>query len=103
MVRVYDHTGSLFVAMLMHASLTASMLILSPVAVTGRALVAYDVALGAALWVVVGVLGAADYARCAARPLGDVRREEHDDESQTLRLERRCRIAGDRQARLLQP
>jgi hypothetical protein len=69
MVWVHDHTGSLFVAMLMHASLTASMLILGPVAVTGRALVAYEVALGATLWVVVGVIGAADYARRAGRPL----------------------------------
>jgi len=46
------------------------MLILGPVAVTGRALVAYEVAPGAALWVVVGVLGEADYARRAARPPG---------------------------------
>ena len=30
MVWVYDRTGSLLVAMLMHASLTASMLILGP-------------------------------------------------------------------------
>jgi hypothetical protein len=43
--------------------------ILGPVAVTGRALVAYEVALGAMLWVVVGVIGAADYARRAGRPL----------------------------------
>jgi hypothetical protein len=55
--------------MLMHASLTASMLILAPVAATGRALVAYEVALAAMLWLVVGAIGAAGYTRRAGRPL----------------------------------
>src|SRR5829696_6051180 len=40
MVWVYDRTGSLLVAMLMHASLTASTLILQPLAVSGMALLA---------------------------------------------------------------
>jgi membrane protease YdiL (CAAX protease family) len=70
MVWVYDRTGSLFVAMLMHASLTSSMLILGPVAATGRALVAYEVALAAMLWLVAGVIGAADCARPAGRSPG---------------------------------
>ena len=52
MVWVYRHTGSLFVAILMHASLTASMLILGP-NVTGHALIAYDLAFSAMLWILV--------------------------------------------------
>jgi membrane protease YdiL (CAAX protease family) len=56
MVRVYERTQSLFVGILMHASLTASMILLGP-AVTGRALVLYDLAFGAALWSVVALPG----------------------------------------------
>ena len=55
MVWVYDRTGSLLVAMLMHASLTASSLILRPLA-TGARLWAYDLVLAAALWVVVAAV-----------------------------------------------
>ena len=43
MVWVYHRTGSLLVGMLMHASLTASTLILWPVT-AGLALVTYDLA-----------------------------------------------------------
>jgi len=67
MVWVYDHTGSLLVAMLMHASLTASMLILGPVAAGGR-LVAYEVALAAMLWLVAGVIGVVEHTRRAGQP-----------------------------------
>jgi membrane protease YdiL (CAAX protease family) len=55
MVWVYDRTGSLLVAMLMHASLTASTLILQPLA-TGVPLLTYDLVLAAALWVVVAAV-----------------------------------------------
>ena len=52
MVRVYDRTGSLLVAMLMHASLTATTLILSPAtsSLTG-------ILVGAAVWWVVVATG----------------------------------------------
>jgi uncharacterized protein len=53
MVWVYDRTESLLVAMLMHASLSASMLILQPAAMAGVSLLTYVLVLGAALWVVV--------------------------------------------------
>jgi uncharacterized protein len=56
MVWVYDHTESLFVAMLMHASLTASVRILSPLAVTGGLLLTLDLTWAAALWIVVGAI-----------------------------------------------
>jgi membrane protease YdiL (CAAX protease family) len=52
MVRVYDRTGSLLLAMLMHASLTASNVILVPLA-TGMPLVIWSLVLAAALWGVV--------------------------------------------------
>ena len=56
MVWVYERTGeSLLVAMLMHASLTASMIILPPV-VTGVAFLTYNLVFTAALWVVVGAV-----------------------------------------------
>jgi hypothetical protein len=60
MVWVYDRTGeSMLVVMLMHASLTASMIILSPV-VTGVAFLTYNLIFTAALWVVVGLVALAN-------------------------------------------
>ncbi len=60
MVWVYDRTGSLLVAMLMHVSLTASTLILGPAAISGGPLVTYDLLLGAALWIVVAAVAVAN-------------------------------------------
>jgi|SRR5215212_7496406 len=68
MVWVYDRTnGSLLVAMLMHASLTASMLILGPLA-TGAALATYILVLAAALWVVVGAVAVANDGHLTRQP-----------------------------------
>lgn len=56
LVCVYDRTGSLLVVMLMHASLSASRIILNP---PGLALVPgliYDLLVAAALWVVVAAV-----------------------------------------------
>jgi membrane protease YdiL (CAAX protease family) len=55
MVRVYDHTESLLVAMLMHASLSASTLILQPV-VTGMPFMIWNFVLAAALWLIVAAV-----------------------------------------------
>jgi len=49
MVWVYERTGSLLVAMLMHVSLTASTLILMPLATSGVTAVTYDLVLAAVL------------------------------------------------------
>jgi uncharacterized protein len=52
MTWVYDRTGSLLVAMLMHASLTATTLILWP-STAGLPLVVYDFLFAATVWVVI--------------------------------------------------
>ena len=54
MVRVYAKTESLLLAILMHASLTASMIVLRP-DVAGTAAVVYNLSFGAALWLLVGL------------------------------------------------
>ena len=55
MVWVYHRTKSLFLGILMHASFTASLLILNPVGLSGAHLVIYSFALAAAVWIVVAV------------------------------------------------
>jgi membrane protease YdiL (CAAX protease family) len=64
MVWVYDRTESLLVAMLMHMSFTASLLILNPLGISGAALMTYSFALAAAVWVVVAAVAVAN-----SRPL----------------------------------
>jgi membrane protease YdiL (CAAX protease family) len=69
-VRVYDETGSLLVAMLMHASLSASTLILQPLA-TGVPVMVWNLAIAAVLWIVVAavaVAGRSEVARPTLRP-----------------------------------
>lgn len=55
LVWLHDRTGSLLLVMLMHASLSASMLILQPT-VTGRPFAAWNLAFAALLWAVVGAV-----------------------------------------------
>ena len=70
MVWVYDRTGeSMLLAMLMHASFSASMLIQQPL---GLALVpglAWNLVLAAALWVVVGAVTLANHGHLSRQPL----------------------------------
>ncbi len=56
MVWVYDRTGSLFVAMLMHVSLTASIRVLSPLPNEGVSLLIWDFVFAAAQWLVVAAV-----------------------------------------------
>jgi uncharacterized protein len=70
MVRVHDRTGSLLVAMLMHASLSASMIIFQPPA-TGAAFLTWNFALAAVLWSIVAadaVLRRRRFSPTVARP-----------------------------------
>ena len=69
MVWLLDRTGSLLVAMLMHASLTASMLILGPLAISGGTLLTYELVFAAALWVVVAAVAVADRRHLSRQPL----------------------------------
>ena len=59
-LRVGAAPDSLLVAMLMHASLRASTLILGPLAISGVPLLIYDLVLAATLWVVVAAVAVAD-------------------------------------------
>ena len=54
MVWVYDHTTSLLVAMLMHAVLSASTIVLQPLSAHGQ--FTWNFLLGAALWAIVAVI-----------------------------------------------
>ena len=54
MVWVYDHTASLLLAMLMHAVLSASTIVLQPLSTPGQ--FTWNFLLGVALWAVVGVV-----------------------------------------------
>jgi membrane protease YdiL (CAAX protease family) len=69
MVWVYEHTASVFVAMLMHASFTASLLILNPVGLSGTHLVVYSFALAAAVWVVVAAVATVNRQRRSRAPV----------------------------------
>ncbi|MFN8486245.1 MAG: CPBP family intramembrane glutamic endopeptidase [Caldilineaceae bacterium] len=68
MVWVYDRTGSLLVAMLMHASLSASTLILQPLA-TGAPYLIWNLGLAAVLWIVVAAVAVANHGQISRPPL----------------------------------
>jgi uncharacterized protein len=52
MVGVWDQTGSVLVAMLMHLTLTASNIVLGPAATPGMMALTFNLILAAAMWVV---------------------------------------------------
>jgi len=64
--RHHDHTNSLLLTMLMHASATSSMLILQPSGISGVMLLAYVLGLAAAYWTILGVVAIATRGRLAA-------------------------------------
>lgn len=69
MAWVYDETGSLPVAMLMHVSLTATTLTLEPVGISGAALLVCDVVSIGTWWALVVAVAAATRGRFLRRPL----------------------------------
>ena len=68
MVWVYDRTESLLLAVLMHVSLTASLLILNPLGISGPRLLTYSFVLSAALWIVVGAVLLVNRRRVSSPP-----------------------------------
>jgi hypothetical protein len=56
MVWVYEHTQSLVVAMVMHVSLTASLLGLNPLDISGVDLLVFSFVFAGAVWVVVAMI-----------------------------------------------
>ena len=74
MVWIYDRTKSLFLVILMHASLTASILIFPPRQVTAVQIVTYDLILSVILWLIVAILAIIPKENFAEKPLAG---EEH--------------------------
>ena len=68
MVWAYDRTGSLLLAMLMHASLTASQVIFASLTAAAP-LFTYVLVFGAVLWVVVAAVALADHRHLSRQPL----------------------------------
>jgi membrane protease YdiL (CAAX protease family) len=68
MVWVYDRTQSLLVALLMHASLSASTLILQPLA-TGIPYLTWNLVLSAVLWVIVAAIVMVNRGHLSQPPL----------------------------------
>jgi len=70
MVWVYDRTGSLLVAMLMHASLTGSVLfVFMPLAISGGSLLTWYLVLTATLWVLVAAITVANGRALSRQPI----------------------------------
>ena len=69
MVWVYDRTESLPVAILMHASLTATQFILVPLDVSGAALLTYILLWAAALWIVVAAVTVVSGGQLSRQPI----------------------------------
>jgi len=70
MVWVYDHTDSLLIAMLMHASLTGSTLFVLKPQATNVALMIYYLVLAAVLWIFVAVVAVAKGGKLSRHPIG---------------------------------
>jgi len=68
MVWVYERTGSLLVAMLMHASLVAFWIISTPVGIAGMPLMTWYLVWAAVLWVVVGAVSLAQGGHLSRQP-----------------------------------
>ena len=68
MVWVYDRSGSLLVAMLMHASLTGSTFILGPPALSGVALLTYGFGVAVVMWAVVAAVAVASGGKLSRQP-----------------------------------
>jgi len=69
MVWVYGRTQSLFIVILMHASLVVSLNSIVPLALTGTALLTWLIVWAAALWVIVAVVARSNSSQFSRHPL----------------------------------
>ena len=69
MVWVYDHTQSLLVAMLMHASFAGCLLAVMPVGMSGAPFLTWYLAVAVAVWIVVAGVAVANGGHLARQPL----------------------------------
>lgn len=69
LVWVYDRTGSLLWAMLMHVSLTTSTRILGPPAIAGVPLMTFDLVWALLLWILIAAVAAANRGRLSRQAL----------------------------------
>ena len=60
MVRMYDGTPSIPMAMLMHFALTASVRVFDPLGIKGMAIIVYTLSHSALMWVVIAVIAMRD-------------------------------------------
>ena len=67
MVWLHDRTGSLMLSMLMHASLTSSLLILGPAGEAGASMLRYDLLIAVMLWGLVALFVGAAQGRSLRR------------------------------------
>lgn len=74
MACVYERTQSLFVGMLMHVSITTSLLVLNPLGIAGASLLAYSFALAGAVWIVVAMTAVRTGRNLEDRSVTGVRR-----------------------------
>jgi len=72
MVWVHDHTRSLLVAMLMHASLTTTTIIVEPKGISGATLHVYSLVSAAAMWLIVAAVVAATRGELEMRRAGQM-------------------------------
>jgi membrane protease YdiL (CAAX protease family) len=68
MVYVYDRTGSLFVSILMHLSLTASARIITPAGIAGWPLLTFGLVWAVVMWAAVAAVVGRDRDSLARRP-----------------------------------
>jgi membrane protease YdiL (CAAX protease family) len=68
MVQVYERTESLFLGVLMHVSITATTIALTP-QTTGLFLLTYGVAFAGALWIVIAAIAIANRQHASRAPL----------------------------------
>lgn len=69
MVWVYDRTGSMLVAMLMHMTIVVGQFVLIPSSLSPMSIATFDLVLATALWIAVGAVALANHGHLSRQPL----------------------------------